>query len=90
MRQHEEIKEDIIKFLNLCITYSEGSLNRKRKRLARLSEEDKIEMAKNEIKKWESYKQFTEHTIKELLKGDLDEWIENLNNPILSQFPKID
>ena len=71
MRQHEEIKEDIIKFLNLCITYSEGSLNRKAKRLARLSEEDKIEMAKNEIKKWESYKQFTEHTIKELLPESL-------------------
>ncbi|MAO70295.1 MAG: hypothetical protein CL983_04355 [Euryarchaeota archaeon] len=87
MRQHEEIKEDIIKFLNLCITYSEGSLNRKAKRLARLSEEDKIEMAKNEIKKWESYKQFTEHTIKELLKGDLDEWIENLNNPDFKPIP---
>ena len=87
MRQHEEIKEDIIKFLNLCITYSEGSLNRKTKRLARLSEEDKIEMAKNEIKKWESYKQFTEHTIKELLKGDLDEWIENLNNPDFKPIP---
>ena len=87
MRQHEEIKEDIIKFLNLCITYSEGSLNRKAKRLARLSEEDKIEMAKNEIKKWESYKQFTEHTIKELLKGDLDEWIENLNNPDFKPSP---
>ena len=87
MRQHEEIKEDIIKFLNLCITYSEGSLNRKTKRLERLSEEDKIEMAKNEIKKWESYKQFTEHTIKELLKGDLDEWIENLNNPDFKPIP---
>ena len=87
MRQHEEIKEDIIKFLNLCITYSEGSLSRKTKRLARLSEEDKIEMAKNEIKKWESYKQFTEHTIKELLKGDLDEWIENLNNPDFKPIP---
>ena len=87
MRQHEEIKEDIIKFLNLCITYSEGSLNRKAKRLARLSEEDKIEMTKNEIKKWESYKQFTEHTIKELLKGDLDEWIENLNNPDFKPIP---
>ena len=87
MRQHEEIKEDIIKFLNLCITYSEGSLNRKTKRLARLSEEDKIEMAKNEIKKWQSYKQFTEHTIKELLKGDLDEWIENLNNPDFKPIP---
>ena len=87
MRQHEEIKEDIIKFLNLCITYSEGSLNRKAKRLARLSEEDKIEMAKNEIKKWESYKQFTEHTIKELLNGDLDEWIENLNNPDFKPIP---
>ena len=87
MRQHEEIKEDIIKFLNLCITYSEGSLSRKTKRLARLSEEGKIEMAKNEIKKWESYKQFTEHTFKELLKGDLDEWIENLNNPDFKPIP---
>ena len=87
MRQHEEIKEDIIKFLNLCITYSQGSLNRKTKRLAGLSEEYKIEIAKNEIKKWESYKQFTEHTIKELLKGDLDEWIENLNNPDFKPIP---
>ena len=86
MRQQEEIKHDIIKFLNLCITYSEGSLSRKKKRLVGLSE-DKIEMAKNEIKKWESYKQFTEHTIKELLKGDLDEWIENLNNPDFKPIP---
>ena len=51
MRQHEEINEDIIRFLKLCISYSEGSLNRKTKRLAGLSE-DKIEIAKNEIKKW--------------------------------------
>ena len=42
------------------------------------------------LKKWESYKQFTEHTIKELLKGDLDEWIENLNNPDFKPIPKID
>ena len=86
MRQHKEIKEDIIRFLKLCISYSDDSLNRKRKRLAGLSE-DKIETAKNEIKKWESYKQFTEHTIKELLKGDLDEWIENLNNPDFKPIP---
>ena len=32
-------------------------------------------------------KQFTEHTIKELLKGDLDEWIENLNNPDFKPIP---
>ena len=48
MRQHEEIKEDIIRFLKLCISYSEGSLNRKTKRLAGLSE-DKIDEGKDEV-----------------------------------------
>ena len=85
-RNNKEIKEDIIQFLKLCITYSEESLERKTKRLGGLSEE-KIEIAKNEIKKWESYKQFTEHTIKELLKGDLDEWIKNLHNPDFNPRP---
>ncbi len=86
MRKNEEIKEDIIQFLKLCINYSEDSLERKAKRLVGLPE-DKIVAAKIEIEKWESYKQFTEHTIKELLKGDLDEWILNLHNPDFKPSP---
>jgi|TARA_B100001540_G_C15680660_1_gene584649 hypothetical protein len=86
MRKNEEIKEDIIQFLKLCINYSEDSLERKAKRLVGLPE-NKISAAKIEIEKWESYKQFTEHTIKELLKGDLDEWIMNLHNPDFKPSP---
>ena len=75
-----DTKKDIIQFLNLCVEYTNSSLQRKSKRLADLNEEE-LKLAKIEIEKWEIYKQFTEYTIKELSSGDLDEWIDNLHNP---------
>ena len=75
-----DTKKDIIQFLNLCVEYTNSSLQRKSKRLIDLNEEE-LKLAKIEIEKWEIYKQFTEYTIKELSSGDLDEWIDNLHNP---------
>lgn len=87
MRTDEIIKKDLIQFLRLCITYTNGSLERKIKRIDSMTESE-IEKITIEIDKWKSYKQFTEHTIKELLQGELDSWIENLYNPDFDPSPE--
>ena len=86
MDKNEEIKNNIVQFLRLCINYTNDSLKRKSKRLENLTREE-IEVAMVEIEKWENYKQFTEYTIKELLNGELDEWITRLDDPEFNPGP---
>ncbi|MBK00724.1 MAG: hypothetical protein CMB48_07255 [Euryarchaeota archaeon] len=86
MNEKEHIKKTILQFLNLCVNYSEGSINRKTKRLENLIGKD-LDSANKELGKWKNYKQFTEYTIKEILSGDLDEWIDNLDNPEFNPTP---
>ncbi|MBJ24373.1 MAG: hypothetical protein CMB64_06860 [Euryarchaeota archaeon] len=87
MNNSEEIKKNIARFLELCVDYADRSLERKKTRLQSLGLKDK-ESAKQEIEKWENYKQFTEYTIKELSSGDLDEWILNLDNEEFNPEPR--
>tara|TARA_B100000902_G_C26482510_1_gene515467 strand:+ start:117 stop:383 length:267 start_codon:yes stop_codon:yes gene_type:complete len=87
MKNSEEIKKNIARFLELCVDYADSSLERKKTRLESLGLND-YESAKKEIEKWKNYKQFTEYTIKELLSGDLDEWILNLDNEEFNPKPR--
>jgi hypothetical protein len=87
MKENEEIKHNIIQFLKLCINYTNDSLERKSKRLDDLTPED-LENATQEIEKWKNYKEFTEYTIKELSNGELDEWINRLNDPEFKPGPE--
>ena len=80
VRNSEIIKKDIVQFLQLCITYSNDSLKRKSEWKLNLDGED-LDEINNEIEKWKNYVEFTEYTIKEISNGELDHWINNLNNP---------
>ena len=62
----EERRALIANFLSKCVTYSNNSISRK---IARAEDE-------SEIVKWEAYRDFTEHAVKEVLNGDLDDWLE--------------
>ena len=56
----------VTSFLRKCVTYANDSIKRKRDRGD--SEE--------EIEKWETYRDFTEHAVMEVSNGELDEWLE--------------
>ena len=62
----EERRSLVVSFLRKCVTYADDSIKRKRRRGD--SEE--------EIGKWETYRDFTEHAVMEVSNGELDEWLE--------------
>ena len=62
----EERRYLVTSFLRKCVTYADDSIKRKRDRGD--SEE--------EILKWETYRDFTEHAVMEVSNGELDEWLE--------------
>ncbi|MAS99630.1 MAG: hypothetical protein CL500_03130 [Actinobacteria bacterium] len=62
----EERRSLVTSFLRKCVTYADDSIKRKRDRGD--SEE--------EIGKWETYRDFTEHAVMEVSNGELDEWLE--------------
>tara|TARA_B000000609_G_scaffold155239_1_gene145968 strand:+ start:113 stop:316 length:204 start_codon:yes stop_codon:yes gene_type:complete len=62
----EERRSLVTSFLRKCVTYADDSIKRKRDRGD--SEE--------EILKWETYRDFTEHAVMEVSNGELDEWLE--------------
>ena len=62
----EERRSLVLSFLRKCVTYADDSIRRKRDRGD--SEE--------EIEKWETYRDFTEHAVMEVSNGELDEWLE--------------
>tara|TARA_S200000501_G_C20626668_1_gene657016 strand:- start:86 stop:289 length:204 start_codon:yes stop_codon:yes gene_type:complete len=62
----EDRRSLVTSFLRKCVTYANDSIKRKRDRGD--SEE--------EIEKWETYRDFTEHAVMEVSNGELDEWLE--------------
>ena len=62
----EERRSLVTSFLRKCVTYADDSIKRKRDRGD--SEE--------EIGKWETYRDFTQHAVMEVSNGELDEWLE--------------
>ena len=62
----DERRSLVTSFLRKCVTYADDSIKRKRDRGD--SEE--------EIGKWETYRDFTEHAVMEVSNGELDEWLE--------------
>jgi len=62
----EERRNLIVSFLRRCVRYANDSIERKAERGG---EEE-------EISKWSAYRDFTEHAIMEVSRGDLDSWLE--------------
>ena len=62
----EDRRSLVTSFLRKCVTYANDSIKRKRDRGD--SEE--------EIEKWETYRDFTEHAVMEVSNGELDKWLE--------------
>ena len=59
-------KAVVIEFLRRCVLYSDESIQRKKER-------GDLE----EIPKWQAYRDFTDHAIKEIEKGELDDWFSS-------------
>ena len=62
----EERRNLVISFLRKCVTYANDSIERK---IERGDEEE-------EISRWSTYRDFTEHAVMEVSRGDLDSWLE--------------
>ncbi len=58
-------KEIVADFLRRCITYSDESITRKKAR-----------GETEEISAWQSYRDFTAYSLKEIYTGELDDWFE--------------
>ena len=61
----EEKRNLVVSFLRRCVSYANDSIERKTER----GEEE-------EISKWAAYRDFTEHAVMEVSRGDLDSWLE--------------
>ncbi len=62
----EERRNLVVSFLRRCVRYANDSIDRKKER-----GEDE-----GEISKWSAYRDFTDHAIMEVSRGDLDSWLE--------------
>ena len=62
----EERRNLVVSFLRRCVRYANDSIDRKTKR------GDQEE----EISRWLAYRDFTEHAVMEVSRGDLDSWLE--------------
>ncbi len=62
----EERRNLVVSFLRKCVTYANDSIERK---IERGDEEE-------EISRWSAYRDFTEHAVMEVSRGDLDSWLE--------------
>tara|TARA_B100001094_G_scaffold323292_1_gene373898 strand:- start:1348 stop:1551 length:204 start_codon:yes stop_codon:yes gene_type:complete len=62
----EEKRNLVVSFLRRCVSYANDSIERKSERGG---EEE-------EISKWATYREFTEHAAMEVSRGDLDSWLE--------------
>ena len=74
--EKEEVRVSVTRFLEMCINYANDSIDRKKNRLTN----DKSVDAQKEIEKWISYREFTEHALKEVSLGELDDWLEKIVN----------
>ena len=62
----EERRKLVVSFLRRCVRYANDSIDRKKER----GEDEE------EIFKWSAYRDFTDHAIMEVSRGDLDSWLE--------------
>ena len=62
----EERRKLVVSFLRRCVRYANDSIDRKKER----GEDEE------EISKWSAYRDFTDHAIMEVSRGDLDSWLE--------------
>ena len=62
----EERRNLVVSFLRRCVRYANDSIDRKTKRGAQ----------EEEISRWSAYRDFTEHAVMEVSRGDLDSWLE--------------
>ncbi|MBR41041.1 MAG: hypothetical protein CMA89_04050 [Euryarchaeota archaeon] len=62
----EERRNLVVSFLRRCVRYANDSIDRKKER----GEDEE------EISKWSAYRDFTDHAIMEVSRGDLDSWLE--------------
>jgi hypothetical protein len=62
----EEKRKLVVSFLRKCVSYANDSIERT---VERGGEEE-------EISKWSAYRDFTEHAVMEVSRGDLDSWLE--------------
>ena len=62
----EERRNLVVSFLRRCVRYANDSIDRKKER----GEDEE------EISKWSTYRDFTDHAIMEVSRGDLDSWLE--------------
>tara|TARA_Y100001970_G_C13883548_1_gene675045 strand:+ start:337 stop:540 length:204 start_codon:yes stop_codon:yes gene_type:complete len=62
----EERRNLVVSFLRRCVRYANDSIDRKKER----GEDEE------EIFKWSAYRDFTDHAIMEVSRGDLDSWLE--------------
>ena len=62
----EERRNLVVSFLRKCVTNANDSIERKTER----GEEEE------EISRWSAYRDFTEHAVMEVSRGDLDSWLE--------------
>ena len=62
----EERRILVVSFLRRCVRYANDSIDRKNER----GEDEE------EISKWSAYRDFTDHAIMEVSRGDLESWLE--------------
>ena len=62
----EERRNLVVSFLRRCVRYANDSIDRKKER----GEDEE------EISKWSASRDFTDHAIMEVSRGDLDSWLE--------------
>ena len=62
----EERRNLVVSFLRRCVRYANDSIDRKTKRGGQ----------EEEISRWSAYRDFTEHAVMEVSRGDLDSWLE--------------
>tara|TARA_B100001996_G_scaffold367583_1_gene339342 strand:+ start:122 stop:325 length:204 start_codon:yes stop_codon:yes gene_type:complete len=62
----EERRNLVISFLRRCVRYANESIDRKTERGGQ----------EEEISRWSAYRDFTEHAVMEVSRGDLDSWLE--------------
>ena len=62
----EERRNLVVSFLRRCVRYANDSIDRKKER----GEDEE------EISKWSAYRDFPDHAIMEVSRGDLDSWLE--------------
>ena len=62
----EQRRNLVVSFLKKCVKSANDSIDRKTER----------GVEEEEISRWSAYRDFTEHAVMEVSRGDLDSWLE--------------